>query len=293
MRMKLKFFKVCILVILLLVVCLFAFGFNNGKNVFAQGGVCYPIGGGCGSCSGSCSVGTTYPDCCRNNPNQQTCVCANGSWQCVECASTSCSGIPNNGDPLNPPTCTYNDCGAPGCYRDGISYTYKCGTICYDKRCGADACSNPCTPSTSCSCSPLSDTETSYGSKTVTCPNGCGGEASSTCWCTSACTPTSCPAGTIETDTGDHYDTYSCTNDCSVTQNRNCYCSICTPAPCPSFEYSDTNLGYGQVPNNLTPSCRNGQGASDNQIKCDMTYRTCYCYSCLKQCPAPLLNTGA
>jgi len=140
MRMKLNILKVYILTILLLVVCLFAFGFNNGKNVFAQGGVCYPIGGGCGSCSGSCSVGTTYPDCCRNNPNQQTCVCANGSWQCVECASTSCSGIPNNGDPLNPPTCTYNDCGAPGCYRNGISYTYKCGTICYDSTCGAKAC---------------------------------------------------------------------------------------------------------------------------------------------------------
>ncbi len=152
--------------------------------------------------------------------------------------------------------------------------------------------SPPCTPATSCSCSPLSSTETSYGSKTIECDDGCEGTASSTCWCTSACTPTSCPAGTTETNTGDHYDTYSCTNECSQSQTRNCYCNICTPASCQDSEYSETDLGYGQVPNNLTPSCRNGQGASDNQTKCDMTYRTCYCYSCLKQCPAPLLNTG-
>ena len=150
----------------------------------------------------------------------------------------------------------------------------------------------PCTPATSCSCSPLSDTETSYGSKTVECDDGCEGTASSTCWCTSACTPISCPAGTTETNTGDHYDTYSCTNECSQSQTRNCYCNICTPASCQDSEYSETDLGYGQVPNNLTPSCRNGQEASDNQTKCDMTYRTCYCYSCLKQCPTPLLNTG-
>lgn len=196
MRMKLKFFKVCILVILLLVVCLFAFGFNNGKNVFAQGGVCYPIGGGCGSCSGSCSVGTTYPDCCRNNPNQQTCVCANGSWQCVECASTSCSGIPNNGDPLNPPTCTYNDCGAPGCYRDGISYTYKCGTICYDKRCGADACRGG-SNEPYCGDGTIDSGEECEGSGSCTC-DGCGGEyedqpgTCSSCKCCVRCSPL-CP----------------------------------------------------------------------------------------------------
>jgi len=153
--------------------------------------------------------------------------------------------------------------------------------------------SPPCTPSTSCSCSPLSSTETSYGSKTVTCSNGCGGTASSTCWCTGNCTPQSCPTGTTESNTGDYYDTYSCTNDCSVTQNRNCYCSICTPPTCPSFRYSDRNLGYGRVPLEKTPSCRNGQGASDNQTKCDITYRTCYCYSCLKQCPSPLVDTGS
>jgi hypothetical protein len=195
MRMKLKFFKVCILVILLLVVCLFAFGFNNGKNVFAQGGVCYPIGGGCGSCSGSCSVGTTYPDCCRNNPNQQTCVCANGSWQCVECASTSCSGIPNKGDPLNPPTCTYNDCGAPGCYRNGISYTYKCGTICYDSTCGAKACGGG--SGSYCGDGTIDSGEECEGSGSCTC-DGCGGEyedqpgTCSSCKCCVRCSPL-CP----------------------------------------------------------------------------------------------------
>ena len=49
----------------------------------------------------------------------------------------------------------------------------------------------------------------------------------------------------------------------------------------------------GQVPDNLTPSCRNGEGAPEQLSKCDMTYRTCYCPSCLKQCPSPLANTGS
>jgi len=196
MRMKLNILKPYILTILLLVVYLFAFGFNNGENVFAQGGVCYPIGGGCGSsCSGSCSIGTTYPDCCRNNPNQQTCVCANGSWQCVECASTSCSGIPNKGDPLNPPTCTYNDCGAPGCYRNGISYTYKCGTICYDSTCGAEACRGGSGPY--CGDGTIDSGEECEGSGSCTC-DGCGGDyedqpgTCSSCKCCVRCSP-SCP----------------------------------------------------------------------------------------------------
>lgn len=196
MKMKLNILKVYILTILLLVVCLFAFGFNNGKNVFAQGGVCYPIGGGCGSsCSGSCSVGTVYPACC-SNPNQQTCVCVNGSWQCVECASTSCSGIPNKGDPLNPPTCTYNDCGAPGCYRNGISYTYKCGTICYDKRCGADACRGG-SNEPYCGDGTIDSGEECEGSGSCTC-DGCGGEyedqpgTCSSCKCCVRCSPL-CP----------------------------------------------------------------------------------------------------
>ena len=195
MRMKLNILKVYILAVLLLVVCFFAFGFNKGGNVFAQGGVCYPIGGGCGSsCSGSCSVSTTYPACC-SNPNQQTCVCANGSWQCVECASTSCSGIPNKGDPLNPPTCTYNDCGDPGCYRNGISYTYKCGTICYDSTCGADACGGGSGPY--CGDGKIDSGEECEGGGLCTC-DGCGGDYEdktgicSSCKCCVRCSA-SCP----------------------------------------------------------------------------------------------------
>ncbi len=186
----------------------------------------------------------------------------------------------------------------------------------------------------SCNCSPLSSSSTSYGSKTVTCSDGCGGTTSRECWCTNNCTPqscpsgtsesgthgiyatytctnecnksnsrtckcisactlASCPAGTTERNTGDYYSLYSCTNMCNESLTKNCYCSICTPPTCSNSGYSDTNLGYGQVPLEKTPSCRNGYNAPDYISKCDMTYRTCYCYSCLKQCPSPLANTGS
>ncbi len=185
----------------------------------------------------------------------------------------------------------------------------------------------------SCNCSPLSSSSTPYGSKTVTCSDGCGGTTSRECWCTNnctpqscpsgtsesgthgtyatyictnecnksssrtckcinACAPTSCPAGTTETNTGDNYSSYSCTNMCSESQTRSCYCKICTPLSCSSAGYNDTNLGYGQVPLEKTPSCRNGYNAPNYISKCDMTYRTCYCPSCLKQCPSSLANTG-
>jgi len=186
----------------------------------------------------------------------------------------------------------------------------------------------------SCNCSPLSSSSTPYGSKIITCSDGCDGTTSRECWCTgnctlpscpsgtsesgthgiyatyactnecnksnsrickciNACTPTSCPTGTTETNTGDYYSSYSCTNMCNESQTRDCYCSICTPPSCSSRGYNDTNLGYGQVPIEKTPSCRNGYNAPNYISRCDMTYRTCYCSSCLKQCPSPLANTGS
>ena len=115
------------------------------------------------------------------------------------------------------------------------------------------------------------------------------------CWgyCDPGCTPPACWIGTSTSNTGDYYGAQQCTDDCGDNEYRNCYCNICTPASYSSGGYSDTNLGYGQVVNEKTPSCRNGEGAPDSLSRCDRTYRTCYCYgSCLKQCPTPLLNTG-
>ena len=85
------------------------------------------------------------------------------------------------------------------------------------------------------------------------------------------------------------------TNNCIPTTNTesiSCYCASCTPSSCgPTF--SASNLSFGKVPDNLTPSCRRGLPTTPNQTTlCNMTYRDCYCYSCLKQCPTPLLNTG-
>jgi hypothetical protein len=58
------------------------------------------------------------------------------------------------------------------------------------------------------------------------------------------------------------------------------------------MQYDDWGNQQGQVPNNLTASCRNGYDAPDYISRCDMRYRTCYCSSCFKQCPIPLTNTN-
>ena len=125
-----------------------------------------------------------------------------------------------------------------------------------------------------------------------------GGSCTEDCDCTGTCcnpgcTPPACWNGTSTSDTGDYYGAQQCTDDCGDKEYRNCYCNICTPPSCLSSGYSDTNLGYGQVPLAKTPSCRNGYNAPDYISQCDMTYRTCYCPSCLKQCPSPLANTGS
>ncbi|HPP19151.1 MAG TPA: hypothetical protein PLT51_04190, partial [Candidatus Dojkabacteria bacterium] len=173
----------------------------------------------------------------------------------------------------------------------GIYATYTCTNECNKSNSRTCKCTSACTPASCPSGTSESGTHGTYG--TYSCINACNESNSRTCKCTSACTPTSCPTGTTETNTGDSYSSYSCTNACSESKTRNCYCSICTPPSCLSRGYSDTNLGYGQVPLEKTPSCRNGQGAPDQLSKCDMKYRTCYCPSCLKQCPSPLANTGS
>ncbi len=125
------------------------------------------------------------------------------------------------------------------------------------------------------------------------CAHGCSNGV-----CCSSCTPSACPSGTSQTNTGDHYYTYSCSNSCGESQSRACYCNICDPPSCStrgyfdSMQYDDWGNQQGQVPNNLTASCRNGYDAPDYISRCDMRYRTCYCSSCFKQCPIPLTNTN-
>ena len=106
-----------------------------------------------------------------------------------------------------------------------------------------------------------------------------------------------CPQGTTETKTGDLHSTQEeccdngtgCPDDCNT---RKCYCSLCTPS-CSNSGYSDVNLGQGSVPQELNPSCRNGNSLTpDRTTLCDKVRATCYCNSCLKECPSPLTNTG-
>ena len=114
------------------------------------------------------------------------------------------------------------------------------------------------------------------------------------------CTPgpaPACPSGTTETNTGDIHSKPSncCENGAGCPENcnkRKCYCPLCTPS-CSDSGYSDVNLGQGTVPSELNPSCRNGNSLTpDRKTLCDLTYATCYCNSCLKECPSPLTNTG-
>jgi len=164
----------------------------------------------------------------------------------------------------------------------------------YDAECCYDSYDD-CGPG----CGSYATTSQGHGSITRTCTDTCGYEDSDTCYCWNACTPTSCPSGTSQTNTGDHYYTYGCTNSCSESQSRECYCDICNPPSCDtrgyfdSMQYDEWGNSQGQVPNNLTPSCRNGYNAPDYISRCNMRYRTCYCSSCLKQCPSPLTNTGS
>jgi len=188
---KIKIYKLSTLVLIMFSFVIFIS--NSKENVFAQPGTCHPIGTGCGSCSGSCSVSTTYPACC-SNPGQQTCVCANGSWQCVECSGPSCGGITNhNVDPWSY-TCTDADCGG-SCCQGSVCYRYKCGTICYDSTCGADACGGSSGPY--CGDGTIDSGEECEGSDSCTC-DGCGGDyedqpgTCSSCKCCVRCSPM-CP----------------------------------------------------------------------------------------------------
>jgi len=198
--------------------------------------------------------------------------CKTSCHEVLECSNTACDCTPlENGK--------YYQC----CPIRDSSYDLEC---CIDNDCGPG-------------CGSYATSSQGHGSITFTCEDNCGNTDSDTCYCWNACTPSSCPSsGTSETNTGDHYYTYSCSNSCGESQSRACYCNICDPPSCStrgyfdSMQYDEWGNSQGQVPDNLTLSCRNGEGAPEQLSKCDMTYRTCYCPSCLKQCPIPLTNTN-
>jgi len=257
------------------------------ERVYALGTDCY-----CKGCNGYCKTcqdlsfckagcdcfslgGGNYYVCCEKYDSGYTVTCHN-----------------------NVPACTPQSCpsGTSESGTHGTYATYTCTNSCGESRSRTCKCTSVCTPQSCPSGTSESGTHGTYA--TYTCSNSCGESHSRTCKCTSACTAPSCPSGTLGTNTGDYYDTLYCTNSCSESQSRTCYCSICNPPSCStkgyfdSMQYDDWGNSQGQVPNNLTSSCRNGYNAPNYISKCDMTYRTCYCSSCFKQCPTPLTNTN-
>lgn len=189
--------------------------------------------------------------------------------------------------------------------------------------CSGGSCNASCTAGWgSCSGGDTNSTDSyACGSRTHT--TDCCKTSSDNCWCDCIdCTPPTpvCPSGTstgntIPTDplypkTSDFHstETESCdrtngvsTNNCSPKRNStsiNCYCDACTPPLCSTLGYFESaqyqsGVYQGKVADSSTASCRRGGSSTPNRTTlCDLTYRSCYCSTCLKSCPSPLTNTG-
>ena len=208
------------------------------------------------------------------------------------------------------------------CDAHGEKY-YQDGDCCWPAEYSETNCPCGCSNGACicCGCTPKSCPDgTSEDGKhglytTYSCTDNCNMSSYRSCYCNSSCTPADCGAGTQETPVSislplyyavqggnedpDKYGDNSCSNMCGESRKKSCYCSICSPAQCSVRGYKDLmqydEWGYqqGQVPNGKTLSCRNGEGAPEQLSKCNITYRTCYCTSCLKQCPLPLSDTGS
>ena len=197
------------------------------------------------------------------------------------------------------------------------TYSCACG-------CSGGACNSTCTAGWGSCSSGDTNSSDSYacGSRTYT--NSCCSTSSENCWCDCGCTPGAaplCPSGTSETASSpssplypvgvtDYHSTPQtcCDRDrgnspenCSPDQScnsRTCYCNICTPALCPTLGYYSSSQFYsgvnqGKVPNSLTAQCRNGNDSTPSRTTlCSLTYRDCYCTTCLKSCPNGLYNTA-
>ncbi len=135
-----------------------------------------------------------------------------------------------------------------------------------------------CTPSSGCSCGSLANSNQGYGSKSVSCSDGCGGSTSSTCYCY-ACTPLACPSNTYSTNQGNGSITTNCPspNACGVNNTRTCYCPA---ADCADLDdevtwsntkpSGDYRIYTGSVPIPNNPS---GCPASQNKT-CYIAYST-------------------
>jgi hypothetical protein len=120
---------------------------------------------------------------------------------------------------------------------------------------------DPCEPEDSCSCGALHTSDQGFGDKVVSCEDGCGGTATSRCYC-EECTPEDCPSNTFSSSQGNGYITTNCPepNECGVDSTRTCYCPAADCADldsqinwlnnCPSGETCREYTGSVPIPNN-------------------------------------------
>ena len=123
----------------------------------------------------------------------------------------------------NDDSCDYDLSRKIKCYSDcSTEVVTQTGHCCLD--------ASSCTPTSGCSCGNLSGSNQGFGSKSVSCSNGCGGTTSSTCYCTEACTVAQCSEGDYSsTPQGLGSFTYdTCTNTCGEPNSRTCYCNAAT-----------------------------------------------------------------
>jgi len=145
--------------------------------------------------------------------------------------------------------CDFFDGLAPGSCAGAIycghySVWQPCGSskVCTSSGCIA-TCTSGCTPP---ACAPTYSTSNlGYGTKTLSCTDGCGATNSRTCYCYS-CTLPNCPAPLSNTATVASPNMIlsgfrSCTNGCSVTTTGDCY-EVPTTQPIPTLEIQNDPL---------------------------------------------------
>ncbi len=218
------------------------------------------------------TVGTV----CNNTWNTgQTCDVCNGGYSGgCNCAAGRMQWCCSSWTRHRVSICTVN----MSCtFQDNRSCTVVTSTLlgsCYNL---SQTCSC-CTPATSCACAPYASSNQGAGIRNVSCPNGCGGTASSTCYCY-ACTPPSCPApltasAPVPNDPNMILSNFtSCTNDCNNTRNRSCY-EVPSDQPEESIDIQENLLNtYGF--SSLTHSGIPGSAAGDlnDPITMTATYR--------------------
>jgi len=286
---------------------------------------CGCSGGSCNAtCSegwtGGCTNGTYYSSTptdkyvCGSRTYRFLC-CSTSDYNCwCNCGCTPGAAASCPAGTKEATTTDYYNSYSTCCNRDHGASTETCNPdqSCNYRDCYCDICTLPL-----CSTTSYAGSNQGWGSLIATsCRNGTSSTPdrnskcdlrTRTCYCYK-CEPPSCPSGTSETQetatspsysvpagVSDYHSSPSCTNDCKVGNDRDCYCAICTPATCASQGYL-TSMQYsprGNSQGDIVLSCRNGNSSTPNRTtKCSLTYRDCYCPYCGKNCPSPLTNTG-